>query len=700
MLQSTTPAWLDDFAASIQEACEDKPETHGRRDEERQYLIKPAPNAIRWAVGAEYADSPSLYDYQRSYQIIRDVFQLRCPICNNTSPDCWGKTRTQLEAEHLLEWDAHLGEDVCPNCDTPRSDFEDDGLLKRINAFHLVCGQRAGKSVTAGIIGTYVEHRIYTIAHGTPGGLHAYLGMTIKDPYEITFLASNEVQGQDTIWAKFRAFRANSPWFQRYTAWIKEEERNQDTPPGMERWVYSETDRKIINEHPDCKLILNSLNSNSFGARGRTRLFGGLDEVSFMQGGESSQSADEIVRAIENSLKTVRSRTKLHGGLPWLGLMSSVTSPRSKDDKGMRMLKAAKHVECTCGDCNGASAGPDGMLAYHYPTWDVNPYEPRENFNDDFAKDPVGAQRDFAAQPPMAAHPLIWDVQRFRDLIIDSSLEAATQFDYPTFVEGGHTYIGVKTKDMRPRFGKRHFVAFDAGKNFDAFAGACAHGETIVDPDTGVQRIVTVFDWIVRILPEQGTEVYYGQVFGVIQDLMRFMQIHRVEFDRWNSVHLIQQIRKLGIQSEQKSLKNEDWIKFRQDAYAGAVRMFPPAEGEVSDTGEYVQVPPLMHAHTCALYELEGLEEDPDTQKVYNPKKGLERGYNSNDVAQVVVHAHKLVQEQGFVEKEDDRSRRAAKKRSEGDGSDFIHRGGGGVYNPSRFGGGGGFRNWGSGRGW
>ena len=685
MHQYTTTTFLDDFIASIQEACEDRPETHGRRDEERQYLIQPAPNVIAWCVGSQFANSPSLYEYQRSYQVIRDVFQLRCPICNpRGDEDCWGKSRMQLEAELLLEWNERLGEDVCPKCNSTRSDFEEEKLLRRVNALHLVCGQRSGKSITAGLIGTYVEHRILSIAHGTPGGFHAYLGLTVKDPLEITFLASNEVQGQDTIWAKYRAFREASPWFQRYTAWIKDEEKRQDTPLGMEKWVYDESNRKIINEHPDCKFIINSLNSNSAGLRGRTRIFGGLDEISHMHGGDSRVSADEIYRSVDNSLLTVRSRSERIGGLPWLGLMCSVTSPRSKDDKGMRLLKNV----------------PDTMLTYHMATWEFNPFEPRENFDALYIKDPVGAERDFGANPPMAAHPLIWDVPRFRDLIVQPGMQPACEFDTPMFEEGGHTYIGIVMRNPHPRFRKSHYIAFDAGKNFDAFAGACAHAEVIHDPETGAQRRLTVFDWIFRILPAAGTEVYYDHVYGVVKNLMPHMPIQRVEFDRWNSTQLIQQIRKLGVVAEQKSLKNQDWIKFRQDAYAGMIQMFAPAPDDFDvDTQEYTTDPPLMHPHTCALYELEGLEEDPDTQKVYNPRKGLERGYASNDTAQVVVHVHKMVQEVGYTQKDDDRSREAAKRRSEGEGADYAHSRQGVVFNPKRFGGGG-FRHWGSGRGW
>jgi len=128
--------------------------------------------------------------------------------------------------------------------------------------------------------------------------------------------------------------------------------------------------------------------------------------------------------------------------------------------------------------------------------------------------------------------------------------------------------------------------------------------------------------------------------------------------------------------------------------------MLPPDPRDLNERDEWATDPPLMAAQSCALYELESLEEDPDTQKVYNPRKGERRGWCSNDVAEVCVHVHKMVQESGYTKKDNDRSRQAARKRSEGDAAAFIAGGGGGVYNPAR--GGGSVRNWrkGSGRGW
>lgn len=696
-VSASSGGFLDDFRTSMK-ATVSGGRAPANDDSERRWLIRPAPNAIQWCIRSEYCNSPALiaqYDdagnelpgYWRSYQVIRDTFQLRCPICNRGGVgegqpgDCWGRSRAYLESEVLLEWSETHRDDVCPKCTLTRAEFEQDNMLKRINVMHLVCGQRAGKSVTVGLIGTYVEHRILTLALGHPDGLRAYFGLTLKDPFEMTFLASNDTQSRDTIWAKYRAFRRDSPWFQRFVPWVKRQEEQQITPAGMERWSYSESNSKIINEHPDIYLIANSLNSNSAGLRGRTRVFGGVDEISHMMDSDSRVGADEIYRAVDNSLQTIRSRALRVGGLSWLGLMASATSPRDHNDKGMRLLRDADKAE--------------GMLAFHYPTWDFNPYEPRANFDDMFAKDPVGAERDFGANPPRAAHPLIMDRPRFRAMAVRPDLQPTAEFRYRSLTEGNQDYVGIQLSDARLSLEYPRYIAFDAGKNFDAFAGACAHGEIYIDPETGVQRIVTVYDWVLRILPPPSTEVYFDDIFSLIRGLTQKQHIAGIEFDHWNATQLIQQIRKFVLHTAEVGVKGDDYRRFRADVYNGLVMMLPPDPSDYNpESLDWTKDPPWMQPTSCALYELEGLEEDPETLKVWNPRKGERRGYNSNDVAEVIVHAHKMVQEAGYTKKPDERSAEAARKRSEGDSRMYVAGGGGTLWSPERTGIAGGGRNW------
>lgn len=641
-------------------------------DEEGRELTVPAPNAIEWVVGAEWCNVPSTYRISGQYQVIRDYFQLRCPICNEggVGPgepgNCMGKSQMYLESEVLMVWKDNYQEDCCPRCGSTRSELFEDGLIFNYNTLHAVVGQRAGKSICAGLIGAYVEHRLLTLGHGTPGGLGGYLNLRIKDPFEMTFLASTDTQSQDTIWAKYVAIRAESPWFQRYTPWVKKQEAAQIVPVGMKRWFYKESDKKIINAHPAIRLIQNSLNSNAPGLRGRTRPFAAADEISHMEQTESKKSATEIYRALERSLRTFRTRTKQFGGLPWLGTMVSVTSPVSRSDKGMMLLQDAKKVKT--------------MYAVQLATWEFNPTEPRVNLQDEFDKDPVGAKRDYGAVPPGAEYPLIHDEARWKKLVLDEGLRAKADFKVMEFRgKTGQRYLAMRVArcdfvpDRIPRY-----AVWDAGINWDQFAGACAHGEWRENPETGVDRLHTVFDWVTRVLPIADHEIYFDSVTELMRDVRKSMPIARCEFDRWQSYQLIQQVRELGVFSEQASLKDGDWTQFKVDCFSGIVHMLPPQAGEMrpdTENFEWLKEPPQLSAMALAYYEILGAQCDPDTHKVTFPEKGDRRGWGSNDVAQVMVHAHKLCQAQGFTDRQDDRSLRAARIRAETTGSGWESRG-------------------------
>lgn len=597
---------------------------HADLDLEGRALIVPAPNAIEWATGDRWCSSSSLFEFVRSYQTIRDFFELRCPLCNpggvedGEPGDCWGKSRMWLESETLLVWDTANREDTCPRCHTTRAELETDGLLKGYNQMHLVVGMRAGKSMTAALMATFFEHRYLTIAHGYQGGFHEYLDITKAEQFEGTFLAANAVQSKDTIWSKYMGFRTNSTWFKRYVPWLRQQEKLQPRT-GMRLWRYEEASNKIINEHPNVRLVINSLNTNSGGQAGRTRVWGLVDELARMKQTEGTQGAQEIYRTIEASMRTVRSRVTALNGHRWLGAMVSVTSPIARDDVAMRLLRKSVDI-------------PD-MYSKHYPTWQFNPREPEEGFESNRMKDPIGWQRDFKADPAGAEFPLIHDEYSWRILTIDEDLKPNARFDYyDRYAATGQEYVAVRlrdaelTMDMNPRV-----IVFDAGKNFDAFAGACAHREVEVD-DNGRERFITVFDWIIRILPTVGTEVYFDSVRDLVQSIQTRMLISRVQFDRWNSVQLIQQIRDMGIESEQHSIKDKDYVNFKIACYSQLVRMLPPdsKDFKMSDDGRYrwVEDPPFMSAESAAIYEMLGLEQDPDTNRVYNPNKGRERGWN------------------------------------------------------------------------
>lgn len=630
-----------------------------RADLECTYLVKRAPNVIEWAIRTDFAKQPTFQDHWGQYKLLKDFFQLRCPICNvgpKAVPDNpWGLSRETLSSEVLLVWSERYQDDICPKCHSTRSELVDDCKFAQYRELIAIIGQRSGKSSVLAMIATYVEHIAYTIAHSVKDGLYGYFGLPPGDLLQMTFVAATAVMAEETIWAKFRGYRSVSPWMQRYTAWLEIQEATQEVVPGMPAKIYIENQAQIKNEF--VRLHISSLNSNSDNIAGRTNLFVGIDEICRMEQGEGIRSAKEIYRTMFASVQTIQRRVERFGLTPFFGMLGSISSPKSVDDWGMKLLE-----HCTI------DKQKFGIKA---ATWDFSPFEPKAAYRDALRTDYVGTMRNFGACPPGAANPLIDRELDFRLCAIDQDLTPTATFDYYSFIESDYDYAACRVSDSELVLGgSPRYIAVDAGASFDAFAVACAHTE--IDER---QEKITVFDWVIRIITRnKKQEVYFDCLYNIIEHLKDKVTIAAIEFDHWNSKYLTQRIRTdfNGIRAEEVTGKDIHYIEFMRDAYQGKVRLLPELpEDKLLD-------PPYKSAQGAAIYELLKLERDKN-DKIFNPNKGLRVGWNSDDTARVIVHAHKLCAESGWTKRHFDESKEAKRKRHEANKTAWLTQGRGGL---------------------
>jgi hypothetical protein len=121
----------------------------------------------------------------------------------------------------------------------------------------------------------------------------------------------------------------------------------------------------------------------------------------------------------------------------------------------------------------------------------------------------------------------------------------------------------------------------------------------------------------------------------------------------------------MGIPIQQISLKMDDYVRAIQDAQLGRLRLLPPRDSDklsIDDLGtlKVGSDPAKLSAEGATIYELLKLERSKDLKTVSNPKKGQVRGQNSDDVAQCLVGAHKIVQEQfGKIARNQNEQRRS-----------------------------------------
>jgi hypothetical protein len=626
-----------------------------------------APNAVEWIAGSKFLNVESIWQFTRQYELVRDFFQLRCPICNKGDGDCWGKSPTQLQDEVRLVWSPAYSEDVCPKCNTTRTEFNHDQLLRSFDTFIGVAGMRSGKSVMAGMLGTYIRHVYTTFGIKDKGSIHKMFGLLPTQNLELAFVATTATQAKETIWANFQKQCTASPWFKRYAAWITRKMNRQLVSPGQRPWIYNE----LTDFIQDDWLMFNcaSLNSNSGGLAGRTRVGFLADELSRFGVTDSKMGADEIWAVFDHSLKTIRgARIQFQMKEPWLGTAITVSSPISIEDKTMRLYNEAKELK--------------NYFAWKYPTWEFNPFQPRSNFESDYKADPVMAERDFGASPPNATNPLIQDPLRFWLSVAKSSTPTAIFRATHPIDKSGREYVGAELEHSIVERQRPLYIFGDAGKSFDQFALVACSGvwapafnepadqfavplqPVQLDPlyiepqnnsDPEQMTLMTVHEWSLRIIPEDGNpgkrEVWYESVVDILRKLMKYRKIAMVAFDSWNSASTLQTISNMGIPTTQVSLNVSDFSKAVQDAMLGRAKLLPPRPSDKlsldpSNGSLILGIKPQdLSAEGATLYELLKLERSKDLKQVFNPLKGKVRGANSDDLANCFAGAHRLVQE-------------------------------------------------------
>jgi len=86
---------IDDMLKGVDQSVD---QLLGEKSDTEVLDLERAGNIIEWIIGAKFLGQPQLFEYKRQYQILRDFFQIRCPICNpQGEEDTWDKGKEYLE---------------------------------------------------------------------------------------------------------------------------------------------------------------------------------------------------------------------------------------------------------------------------------------------------------------------------------------------------------------------------------------------------------------------------------------------------------------------------------------------------------------------------------------------------------------------------------------------------------------------------
>jgi hypothetical protein len=378
-----------------------------------------------------------------------------------------------------------------------------------------------------------------------------------------TFSALSAEQAEENLWMPFKGLYDDAPWIKKYNEFLKDHEKKMGIPLQdiKETYIF----------YPHKRLMVSFTGSDDRKKRGRTRLFGAIDEIAYLNSEQGSSKkvmdADKNYAALNNSLSTIRIsaiRAMQDDGrydLP-MPVMYNASSPYNVQDKIMRLTKAAA----------------DNPLAVviHRATWECNPMYTEKAcraINPSISQ--VEFERDFGAIPPYSDSPFIGDVRVMEKLCIKAE-------DFTPIV---HAHREIYTDPMGdrylylraaiPKYDKftPQLLSIDQGYNHNAF------GASILGWDA--QQKKTVCRFLVSLYPEasQGLTLHFPMMYEhFILPLVKALNIKHVFYDRWQSLDQIQRLRALKVNAIAHSLSYEkDMLPFKQQLLSGNM-ILPPCE--------------------------------------------------------------------------------------------------------------------------
>lgn len=181
-------------------------------------------------------------------------------------------------------------------------------------------------------------------------------------------------------------------------------------------------------------------------------------------------------------------------------------------------------------------------------TWDVNPTRKREEFDDEFRRDPIMARARYECEPPEMEDAYFRDVEAVR---------SAFMLKPNPVDEAGHYADWFRGNDQHNRY-----IHIDLGLKRDRAALGMVHcpGLKEIKTRNGVERLPIIeMDFLQswEALPYQ--EIPFAEVRNVIVDLARRFNVASVTFDQWQSADMIQSLRSLGINADLHTVKKTDY---------------------------------------------------------------------------------------------------------------------------------------------
>ena len=396
-----------------------------------------------------------------------------------------------------------------------------------------ILNHNSGKSAFFNLLVPYLTHKWLKVEKPVET-----LGLMSSSILIGTCTALTWAKAQELLYEPISNAIENSRWFQQYFQLLDDYEERT----GIELYKFKDTFLSFSHKN----LILNTSGPNKRTLRGSTRWLSITDEIGWFPHGDDNDereraSANEVYVSLDRSLKTVR-KTGLkllqsgYDNIP-LAYGCSISSPSSYNDKIMELVRNFK--------------GSKEVLVHQAPTWEMNPLFTKEDFAKEYQDDPIKAERDFGANPPMAENAWISDVKSLDHLLVNRWV-IDYQYDHFTNRSGVDMVFGKLRSTKAPPTCPPTVLTIDAGYSNNSFALA------ITANDGRGANVLAVAE----IAPKKGITVinYTRTVKQLLYPLIKAFNVQAVGADRWNSLKLLQDIEEdCHVQTFQYSLKPTDF---------------------------------------------------------------------------------------------------------------------------------------------
>lgn len=421
---------------------------------------------------------------------------------------------------------------------------EDDAYDLNVEEDHtylLACGVMSHNSAFTASASAYQTHLYLKV----PKLSTICEGIQESTPLTATFVGLRFSDAFNLLWTPLMEIIDHSPWFTEHFELLD----HYSNMYGKE--LYKKRDVFIRYAHRNLELYPSGPTKR--GLRGRTRFLAATDEIGWFpiaantDGDEDNDereraNADEVHTALDRSLLTVRTEVlrllqqKHYNTIP-TGIQICVSSPASERDMIWRLVQGNKHSKTN--------------LAVHLPTWEMNPFYPRNHpyILAAYKKNASKAERDYGAVPPKSAMAFIEDKSVSK--CFTSTNRAQIQLVKAT-VDGQH-YTGAKLAGTQPRNEvPASIMAIDAGYSNNAFALTIGHR-------SGQSLNVDV---LIEVPPLEGTVLHYNAIYlGLIKPLIEKFNVRMLFADRWQSIAILHRAQaELKVEVSMYSAKYMDFV--------------------------------------------------------------------------------------------------------------------------------------------